>query len=161
MAHKDDLARSVTGTLRSGAASKAILEPASPERLTLVDAVRAYRRWLRLKAAPVVGVPIRWVRALARLGDVFKLDPITTTALAQFEARLTGDAEGFETATGIRARGLSAILADRPAEAQDLWHARLYLVRPSSGCRWRRSGWFPACWAYSAIRLITRPSSRR
>ena len=36
----------------------------------------------------------------------------------------------FETATGISARGLTAVLADRPAETQDLWHARLYLIRP-------------------------------
>ncbi len=128
--HKDDLARAIVEMLRSGAATRAILEPASRERLTMSEAVRAYRRWLRLKAAPAVRVPMRWIRALARLGDVVKLDPVTTTALAQFEARLTGDAEGFEAATGIRARGLSAVLAARPAESQDLWHARLYLVRP-------------------------------
>lgn len=128
--HKDDLALSIVEMLRSDAASKTILEPASRERLTLSESVLAYRRWLGLKAAPVFGVPIRWIKALARLGDVVKLDPITTTALAQFQARLTGDPEGFENATGIQARGLSAMLAGRPAEVQDLWHARLYLVRP-------------------------------
>lgn len=114
----------------SGAAKRAILEPASRERLTMLEAVRAYRRWLGLKAGPTVRVPIRWTRAIARLGAAARLDPVTTTALAQFEARLTGDAEGFETVTGIRARGLSAVLTGRPAESQDLWHARLYLVRP-------------------------------
>lgn len=128
--HKDDLARAIARMVESGAAKRAVLEPASGERLTLLEAVRAYRRWLGLKAGPAVRVPIRWIRALARLGDVAKLDPVTTTALAQFEARLTGDAEGFDTATGVRARGLSAVLAGRPAESQDLWHARLYLVRP-------------------------------
>ena len=54
--HKDDLALSIVEMLRSGAASKTVLEPASGERLTLNESVRAYRRWLGLKAAPVVGV---------------------------------------------------------------------------------------------------------
>ena len=107
-----------------------ILEPASRERLTLSASVRAYRSWLGLGARPVVGIPNWCVRALARLGDFTKLDPLPTTSLAQFQARLTGDAVGFEKATGINARGLTAVLAERPAETQDLWHARLYLIRP-------------------------------
>ncbi len=128
--HKDDLAAAVVNLLSTGAAKRQILEPASPERLTLLEAVRAYRRWLGRRQGPVVGVPNWCVTALARLGDIVKLDPITTTAIAQFRARLTGDAAGFEAATGVCARGLQAVLADRPAESQDLWHARLYLVRP-------------------------------
>ncbi len=128
--HKEDLANSIVRILQSGAAKKTILEPASCERLTLLESVRAYRSWLGLRARPVVGIPNWCVKALARLGDFAKLDPVTTTTMAQFEARLTGDARGFETATGVRARGLSTVLAGRPAESQDLWHARLYLIRP-------------------------------
>ena len=128
--HKEDLANSIVQILQSGAANKTILEPAGPERLTLLETVRAYRSWLGLRARPVVAIPNWCVKVVARLGDFTKLDPITTTAMAQFDARLTGDARGFETATGIEARGLSAVLAARPAESQDLWHARLYLVRP-------------------------------
>ena len=30
----------------------------------------------------------------------------------------------------------------------------------SSGCRWRRCGWYPGCWAFSAIRRSMRLSSR-
>ena len=43
---------------------------------------------------------------------------------------MTGDARTFEAVTGTTARGLSTVLAGRPAETQDLWHARLYLIRP-------------------------------
>lgn len=128
--YKEDLAHSIVRILQSGAAKQEILEPASGERLTLLETVRAYRSWLGLRARPVVAVPNWCAKFFARLGDFAKLDPITTTAMAQFEARLTGDAEGFEAATGVKARGLSAVLAARPAESQDLWHARLYLVRP-------------------------------
>ena len=128
--HKDDLADAITRILEFGTSKRRVLEPASRERLTLSASLRTYRSWLGLRVRPVVGIPIWCARALARLGDFAKLDPLTTTSLAQFKARLTGDAMEFETATGISARGLTAVLADRPAETQDLWHARLYLIRP-------------------------------
>lgn len=128
--HKDDLAQGIVRLLQTGAAAKMILEPAGPERLDVTAAVQAYRRWLGLPARAVLSVPDGAMRALARLGDLCKLDPINTTALAQFKTRLTGDAETFAAATGVTPRALSEILAARPSETQDLWHARLYLIRP-------------------------------
>ncbi len=128
--HKDDLANGIVQLLKTGTASNAVLTPASSERMTLETAVQSYRRWLGLPAGPVVPVALPWVRLLARVGDVTKLDPITTTAIAQFEARLTGDADGFAAATGLQARSLTSALLQKPAESQDLWHARLFLLRP-------------------------------
>jgi uncharacterized protein YbjT (DUF2867 family) len=128
--HKDDLADSIVEILLTGAAKRKVLEPASAERFTLLEAVRAYRHWLGLNACPVLKIPNPCLKFLATLGDFMKLDPITTTALAQFETRLTGNPDEFESATGIKPRGLTAILQSRPAESQDLWHARMYLVRP-------------------------------
>lgn len=129
--HNADLADAVIRLVQTGAGIGEVLEPASPERLTLADTVQAYRRWLGLPAARVVGMPVGLVKAIARIGDVAKLDPIVTTAVTQFETRLTGDHKTFEATTGVSPRGLSAMLAGRPSESQDLWHARLYLVRPA------------------------------
>lgn len=128
--HKDDLAISVARILTSDAARRTVLEPASGRRFTFVEAVRAYRGWLGLEARPILRVPKWCARGLARLGDLTRLDPVTTTALRQFEGRLTGNAAAFEAATRIKARGLRELLSERPAETQDLWHARLYLLRP-------------------------------
>ena len=128
--HNADLAKSVLQLIGSREGIGKILEPASAERLTLADAVRAYRRWLGLRNGPVIGVPLWFAKALARIGDVARLDPIVTTAITQFETRLTGDPAGFTATTGVAARGLTATLAGRPADSQDLWHARLYLARP-------------------------------
>ncbi len=128
--HKDDLAAAIVRLLKTGGAKRAMLEPASAERLTLAETVTAYRRWLGLAGRPVVAMPSWCVDGLARIGDLARLDPLTTTAVAQFKARLTGDAHGFQTATGVQARGLSAVLSERSAETQDIWHARLYLLRP-------------------------------
>jgi len=129
--HKDDLAAGIARLLESGAAKHAILEPASAERLTLSEALVAYRGWLGLSPRPLLAMPKWLVRGMARIGDVARLNPLTTTAVAQFEARLTGDASGFEAATGVKARSLRTILSDRAAESQDLWHARLFLLRPA------------------------------
>ncbi len=128
--HKDDLAQGIARLLETGAATKQILEPAGPERLDLTSAVQAYRRWLGLPAKAILSVPDGAVKALARIGDVCKLDPINTSAMAQFKTRLTGDPDSFAAATGIAPRTLTEILASRPSETQDLWHARLYLLRP-------------------------------
>lgn len=128
--HNADLADAVIGLVRTGAGVGEILEPASAERMTLADTIQAYRRWLGLPVARVVGIPVPFVKAIARIGDMAKLDPIVTTAVTQFETRLTGDAEKFTATTGIAPRGLTEMLAGRPSESQDLWHARLYLARP-------------------------------
>lgn len=128
--HNADLADAVIALIRHGAGIGTVLEPASAERLTLADTVQTYRRWLGLPAARIVGMPLRIVKAIARIGDIAKLDPIVTTAVTQFETRLTGDPETFRTTTGVRPRGLTEMLAGRPSESQDLWHARLYLARP-------------------------------
>ena len=129
--HRDDLAAGIVSLLRKGAGVRAVLEPAAPGRLTLLEMLAAYRAWFGLRPVPALRVPLRLAAILARLGDAFRLHPVTTTALAQFRARLTGDAAAFEAATGVKARSLEDILAARPCESQDLWHARLYLLRPA------------------------------
>ena len=128
--HNADLADAVIRLIRTGAGIRTILEPASAERLTLSETVQIYRRWLGLPAARVVGMPVPIVKAIARIGDIAKLDPIVTTAVTQFDTRLTGNHRKFEETTGVIPRGLTKMLAGRPSESQDLWHARLYLARP-------------------------------
>ena len=128
--HKDDLATGIVSLLRNGAGVRAVLEPASSGTLTLAEVVAAYRSWFGLRPRPTLRVPDWLISMLARLGDVMQAHPMTSTALAQFRARLTGDAATFEAMTGVRGSGLKEILSVRPCESQDLWHARLFLLRP-------------------------------
>ena len=128
--HKDDLAAGIASLLRNGAGIRAVLEPAGSGRLSLAEVVAAYRSWFGLRPRPTLGVPDWLATVLARLGDATRMHPMTSTALAQFRARLTGDAAAFSEATGVEPIGLEAALSARPCESQDLWHARLYLLRP-------------------------------
>ena len=128
--HKDDLASGIVALLRTERGVRMVLEPAGPERMEFVEAVSAYRSWLGLAPRRFVGVPPGLAGLFARFGDATATNPLTSTALAQFRARLTGNAPAFAAVTGTRPRGLAEILAARPCGSQDLWHARLFLARP-------------------------------
>ena len=128
--HKDDLAEGIVRLVVNGAAVGEVLEPAAAGHLTLAELVGAYRNWLGLPPRPVLRLPMKIVQCIARVGDVTRMPPVTSTALAQLEGRLTGDGAGFRQATGVAARGLGEVLSDRPSGSQDLWHARLFLLRP-------------------------------
>ena len=128
--HKGDLAAGIVELLTNGRGVRTVLEPSAPDRATFAEVVAAYRSWLGLAPRRVVQVPLGVARLVARLGDITGMHPATSTALAQFRARLTGDAAGFEAATGVKPRTLAEVLAERPCGSQDLWHARLFLARP-------------------------------
>ena len=105
-------------------------EIGGPETLTLRALTSGLRTWLGLPAARVWQVP-RWLsRASGRLGDALRLGPISTTALRQLEQGVWADAAPLLAQITTRPRGISQILAARPAGTQDLWQARLYLLKP-------------------------------
>jgi hypothetical protein len=56
--------------------------------------------------------------------------PARTTALAQLGVGVVGNPSGWMDTTGIKPRSLDAILAERPANVQDRWFARLYWLKP-------------------------------
>lgn len=128
--HKDDLAEGVVRLVVNAAAVREVLEPAAPGRLTLLELVAAYRDWLGLPAGRVWRLPMKLAKCIARVGDVTRMPPVTSTALTQLGTRLTGDGARFQQATGVVPRTLTAALSGRPSGSQDLWHARLFLLRP-------------------------------
>jgi hypothetical protein len=83
-----------------------------------------------LKPGRRLPVPIALVRAAARIGDLYGAGPLRTTSVEQLLHGNAGDPAPFVAATGIRPRRMADVLRGRPAGAQDLWHARLFLLRP-------------------------------
>ncbi len=128
--HKDDLADGIVRLVVDATAAGEVLEPAAAGRLTLAELVVAYRQWLGLPAGRVLRVPMTLAKWIARIGDVARMPPVSSTALAQVGTRLTGDGEPFRRATGVTPGTLADILSRRPSGSQDLWHARLFLLRP-------------------------------
>jgi len=128
--HADDLAATVRQALESDTLNGQTLSPCGPERLSQAHMLKALRAWLGRAPTRALHLPMPLARALGWMGDRLKLGPISTAAVKQLETGVIADFEAFHKATGQTPRGFSEILAGRPAGTQDLWHARLYLLRP-------------------------------
>lgn len=127
---RSDLARLVVLAVEGDRLDRKVLEPCGPERLTVADIVIRLRAWLGLAPVPLLRVPLPLVRIACRLGDWFSNGPVTTTALVQLLHGNTADYDSYRAGGGLEARPMAAVLAARPAQSQDLWHARLTLLRP-------------------------------
>lgn len=128
--HAEDLAAVVRQAVESDALNGQTISPCGPERVTQSEMLANIRAWLGRPEARALRLPLPVARALGWLGDRFKLGPISTTAVKQLETGVHADYPAFHASTGQTPRGFSDILRARPAGTQDLWHARLYLLRP-------------------------------
>jgi len=129
----DDVCAAVVAGLEPGAPSCRTLDLTGPDALTLVDILRLYRGWLGLRPGPVLRVPPVLAWPVLKLGDLAGRlgwsSPLRTTAVRQMDHDVEGDPTGAGH-LGLHPRSLVAWLTDNPATVQDLWHARLWLVRP-------------------------------
>ncbi len=98
---------------------------------TLAELVGLHRQWLGLPPAPVVRLPALFAAPVGLAADVAGRlgwrSPLRSTALAVM-------AGGVSAAGGNRARGpflsASRSLSANPSGVQDLWFARLYVLKP-------------------------------
>lgn len=123
--HATDLARLAVSRI-DAAGQDTPIPVGGRDRVSQADMLRALRGWMGLRAVPLLCLPIPLAGALGRIGDAMRLGPISSAALAQLR-------HGVLTAreNRIELPGLSEFLPNRPAGTQDLWHARLYLLRPA------------------------------
>lgn len=128
--HVEDLARTVLVCLTRPDLARRTLEPVGPKIETVKDILAQYRAWLGRAPARPLYIPLGIIRLLCRLGDLLGRGPLTTTSLKQIEYGNVGQENGFIETIGFRPASLAESLRRRPAQTQDLWHARLYLLRP-------------------------------
>ncbi|MCT4555496.1 MAG: SDR family oxidoreductase [Pelagimonas sp.] len=122
--HVADLARIVDSCLQGHHQDHALQEIGGPQTVTQADMLSAYRGWLGLNPARLLRLPLPIARKLGQVGDLMQLGPISATAVAQLShSVLAANAHP-------QARGFTEFLRTRPAGTQDLWQARLYLMRP-------------------------------
>lgn len=131
-----DLSAAVVAALKPTAPSHRTLDMPGPEPVTMVETMRLYRGWMGLSPAPVIRVPrVLAAPALATgdlLGRLGWSSPIRTTAIKQMDHDVSGRDSGWAQALGVPTRGFTRFLAETPASVQDVWHARLWFVRPVS-----------------------------
>lgn len=134
----DDLCDAVEALLHPDAPARQSFDLAGPERVSLAETVRGYRRWLGFGRTRIWRVP-RWLAAPAfyagdLLGWLGVRTPLRSNALKQLDFDVEGDPAPWIAATGARPRGFHDWLAANPAGVQDRWQARLGFARPLA--RW-------------------------
>lgn len=131
-----DLSAAVVAALKPTAPSHRTLDMPGPEPVTMVETVRLYRGWMGLSPAPVIRVPRILAAPALAIGDLLGRlgwsSPIRTTAIKQMDHDVSGQDSGWARALGVPSRGFTRFLAETPASVQDVWHARLWFVRPIS-----------------------------
>ena len=128
--HVEDLAETVVRCLERPDLARRVLEPVGPALETVKSIVAQYRAWLGRPSARPLHLPVGLIRLACRFGDLFGHGPLRTTSLEQIEYGNAGHETGFIGTIGFRPMRLAQRLQLRPAQPQDLWHARLYLLRP-------------------------------
>lgn len=140
----DDLMATILRLLEEPTIARRVVDPVGPEPMRLDDLILLLRRWLGMRPAPLLRLPVALLRPVAWLGERLGGGPVTTTALDQLAYGNAAPVSPFTAATGIVPRPLAAWLAENPASQQDRWHARLYFLRPllggSLGLLWIVSG---------------------
>ena len=130
----DDLTETVVRALAPDRPAQTVWEVTHPQVHRLADIVNAVRAWLGFRPRRVAALPPAIAKVVARLADALGWlgwrSPARSTSLAQLTAGVVGDPARWMAETGIAPKSLEAILAARPANVQDRWFARLYLLKP-------------------------------
>lgn len=127
--HVDDLAALVIESLSLPTPEHPI-DVGGPETVTQTGLLQGLRRWLGLRPARVLPLPTGLARFFGRLGDALRLAPISATSVQQLEQGIKTDITNQNHLFRHRPTGFSTFLMRSPSQTQDLWHARLFLLRP-------------------------------
>jgi uncharacterized protein YbjT (DUF2867 family) len=131
-----DLSAAVVAAVAPGAPSRRTLDMPGPEPVSMAETVRLYRAWLGLKPTPVIRTPRALAAPALAVGDLLGRlgwsSPIRSTAIRQMDHDVSGRDSDWAGLLGLKPRGFSRFLAETPASVQDVWHARLWFVRPIS-----------------------------
>ncbi|PDS46862.1 oxidoreductase [Rhizobium anhuiense] len=124
----DDVAEAVSRAVSGDISGDVDL--AAAETLTLADLVRLHRQWLGLPPARLFALAPWLARPATWLADLSGLlgwrSPLRSTAM-------TVMSEGVQSSKvdgGLVATSAAATLSANPSGVQDLWFARLYLLKP-------------------------------
>lgn len=126
--HAADLAEVVAECLDTGL--RGTWDIGGPEVVTQSDLLSSYRRWLGLAPVPRLHLRTGAAMTLGHLGDALRIGPVSATAVAQLQAGVLADPAPLLARLKARPRAVSTFLNARPAGTQDLWQARLYLLKP-------------------------------
>jgi len=127
--HVNDLCECILLAIKTKKLSQTIASPCGPDIMTVREITSQWRAWLGLPKAKFIQMPKGLIGAAARVGDIFGKGPLTTTALQQINDSPIADLKAYRHKTGLAPKSFPTMLAQEPANADALWHARLYAAQ--------------------------------
>ena len=126
----EDVASAVSAAISGALPSGSDIELAAEERHTLASLVKLNRAWLGLPDAPVISIPPAIARPVSWLADIAGhlgwRSPLRSTAMTVMSEGVRMDRP---TPSGLPTLSAAETLAAHPSGVQDLWFARLYLLK--------------------------------
>jgi uncharacterized protein YbjT (DUF2867 family) len=104
-----------------------------PAAITLGGVIAHFRVAFGTAKIPRIILPALLLDAGAWLGNLVShlgwMSPMRTTAIAELRRGVSGDPQGWMTATGIVPKRIDQAVGSHGASIQDKWFARLYLIK--------------------------------
>ncbi|MCV3764527.1 SDR family oxidoreductase [Rhizobium sp. TRM95796] len=126
----DDVAEAISRAVAGKIAAGSDFALTGPERMRLADLVATHRRWLGLGDAPVIALPDSVARPISAIADLAGWlgwrSPLRSTAM---RVMVDGVHVSSELAP-MPFQSLNSILGRHSSGVQDLWFARMYLLKP-------------------------------
>lgn len=129
----DDVAAIVSSAIAGELPWNSDIDLATKEPQSLADLVQLHRRWLGLRPAKVFAVPAIVARPVSWLADIAGhlgwRSPLRSTAMAVMSEGVLRSADRSDDPR-MALTSAADMLAANPSAVQDLWFARLYLLKP-------------------------------
>jgi nucleoside-diphosphate-sugar epimerase len=129
--HIADLVQAVCLLLERESPAPAVLNAAGPEPLSTDDLTLLIRRWLLLPPSGYLRLPEWLLSALTPIARVLSLDALSKDSLIMLKTGNVAPASPIVEDLGWTPRPLGVALASEPSTEADLWHARLFFLRPA------------------------------
>lgn len=160
----DDVADAVVSAARDEIACGTVGELTENHNHGFSELVGSVRGWLgftpwRLRMT----VPLWAIKLLARVADALGglgwRSPFRTTAITVLQDGIRGNPAPWNAAGGAPCRSLDETLASMPADIQERWFARLYLLLPviigTLAVFWLLSGLIGLMYHATAVKILT------
>ncbi|KJF74217.1 SDR family oxidoreductase [Agrobacterium arsenijevicii] len=128
----EDVAAAVCAAIAGQIPPGSDLELSADETLTLQNVVHAHRQWLGLTPAPAINLPAALTRPVSLVADIAGAlgwrSPLRSTAMTVMSEGIVTENNAPAGTSSLKT--LKETLAAHPSGVQDLWFARLYLLKP-------------------------------
>lgn len=130
----EDLMRAIVHLLKPDARARVRLTAVGPEPISMEALLNFFRQWLGLRKTAKMPIPIPAARAMARLGDLAKMDLLhseTVQMLLRGNTATPAAFTEFINTIGFKPKHIEEALRHQPSGQADRWQARLYFLKPA------------------------------